>query len=105
MRAGALVKRAPAPVHNPCRVCIVLKTLIKSNNIVLIGYVGSLLHDAGIGHVVLDTNMSVLEGSIGILPRRVMVGEDDFDEARQLLEDAGLGEEQSSRDSGENERG
>jgi hypothetical protein len=42
---------------------------------------------------VLDQNMSVLEGSIGILPRRLLVAEDDADAARRLLEQAGLGHE------------
>jgi hypothetical protein len=37
--------------------------------------------------------MSVLEGSIGIFPRRVLVGEDELDAARRLLEDAGFGNE------------
>ena len=31
--------------------------------------------------------MSVLEGSIGILPRRLMVRSDDLEEARKVLED------------------
>jgi Putative prokaryotic signal transducing protein len=43
--------------------------------------------------MVLDRNMSVLEGSLGILPRRILVDEDRADEARKLLEDAGLGHE------------
>jgi hypothetical protein len=42
---------------------------------------------------VLDQNMSVLEGSIGILPRRVLVADDEVKTARQLLVDAGLGGE------------
>jgi hypothetical protein len=42
---------------------------------------------------VLDQNMSVLEGSIGILPRRVLVADDEVKSARKLLEDAGLGGE------------
>ena len=73
----------------------ILKTLIKSNDLVLIGFVRSLLDDAGIGHVLLDTNMSVLEGSIGILPQRIMVGEDDLADAYGLLRDAGLSHEHS----------
>ena len=72
-----------------------MKTLIKSNDVVLIGFVRSLLDDAGIGHVLLDTNMSVLEGSIGILPRRIMVGDDDLADAHSLLREAGLSHEQS----------
>jgi hypothetical protein len=43
--------------------------------------------------VVLDQNMSVLEGSIGILPRRILVSQSYIDDARALLEDAGLGHE------------
>jgi hypothetical protein len=43
--------------------------------------------------MVLDQNMSVLEGSIGILPRRVLVSEEDAPAARRLLEAAGLGHE------------
>jgi len=37
--------------------------------------------------------MSVLEGSLGILPRRVLVAEDDVSAARRLLQEAGLGHE------------
>jgi hypothetical protein len=37
--------------------------------------------------------MSVLEGSLGILPRRVLVGDDEVSRARQVLRDAGLGHE------------
>jgi hypothetical protein len=37
--------------------------------------------------------MSVLEGSIGIFPRRILVEEDQADTARRLLEDAGFGNE------------
>lgn len=72
-----------------------MKTLIKSNDPVLIGFVRSLLGDAGIETVLLDTNMSVMEGSIGILPQRVMVGEDEYEQAQGLLRDAGLAHEHS----------
>jgi len=43
--------------------------------------------------MVVDQNMSVLEGSIGIFPRRILVGDDDADAARELLEEAGFGNE------------
>ncbi len=38
----------------------------------------------------MDVNMSVLEGSIGILPRRLMVRQDDLDQARRALRDNGI---------------
>jgi Putative prokaryotic signal transducing protein len=42
---------------------------------------------------VLDQNMSIIEGSLGVLPRRILVHEDDNREARQILRDAGLAHE------------
>ncbi|PWK68199.1 DUF2007 domain-containing protein [Aminobacter sp. AP02] len=64
--------------------------LIRTNDAVIISFVESLLRDSGIGCFIADQNMSVLDGSIGILPRRVMIDADDADEARQLLTDAGI---------------
>ena len=66
---------------------------MRTNDAVLVSAVEALLDGAGIGHLVLDQNMSVLEGSIGILPRRVLVADDQAQAARKLLEDAGLGHE------------
>ena len=64
--------------------------LVRTNNAVLISAISALLDEAGIPYFVLDQNMSVLEGSIGILPRRLMVAEADAEEARTLLANAGL---------------
>ena len=72
-----------------------MEELLRTNDAVLISFVESLLREAGIGHIVADQNMSIMEGSIGLLPRRVLVLEDAIDEARGLLRDAGLGEELS----------
>ena len=70
-----------------------MQELIRTNDAVLVSAVGALLEAAGIRHFVLDQNMSVLEGSLGILPRRVLVAEDDVTAARRLLREAGLGHE------------
>jgi len=70
-----------------------MQELIRTNDPVLVSAVGALLDGAKIRHMVLDQNMSVLEGSLGILPRRVLVAEDDVDAARRLLTDAGLAHE------------
>lgn len=64
--------------------------LLRTNDMVLISFVEALLGDAGIGHLVLDGNMSVLEGSIGAIARRVMVVEEDRNAAVRLLVAAGL---------------
>jgi hypothetical protein len=70
-----------------------MKELIRTNDAVVISFVESLLKDAGIGCLVADQNMSVLDGSIGILPRRIMVLEDDMVTARRILADAGIANE------------
>jgi hypothetical protein len=60
---------------------------------VLVSAVSALLDGANIQYLVLDQNMSVLEGSLGVLPRRILVADGHELRARQLLEDAGLGHE------------
>ena len=67
--------------------------LVRTNDAVLVSAVQALLDAAHIPHLVFDQNMSVLEGSIGILPRRILVNECCIDDARRLLADAGLGHE------------
>ena len=67
--------------------------LLRTNDAVLISAIEALLSGAGIAHVVVDQNISVLEGSIGAFPRRILVGADELDAARRLLIDAGLAHE------------
>ena len=64
--------------------------LIRTNDAVLISFVCSLLKDADIGHFVADTNMSIFEGSLGIIPRRIMVDSEEETQARRLVKEAGL---------------
>ena len=70
-----------------------MEELIRSNDLVLIATVEALLTGAGIVHFVLDQHMSALEGSIGMLPRRVIVDADQAIKARRLMVDADLGHE------------
>jgi hypothetical protein len=70
-----------------------MREIVRTNDVVLITAIEALLKGAGIAHMVLDQNMSVLEGSLGMLPRRVLVEDDAVARARQLLTDAGLGHE------------
>lgn len=70
-----------------------MKEILRTNDPVLVSAVAALLEAAAIPHWVADQNMSVLEGSIGALPRRVLVPEEQADVARALLRDAGFGQE------------
>lgn len=68
-----------------------MKELLRSNDPVLLSYVSALLGDARIDFIVADLNMSVMEGSIGALPRRILVAADSLARARSLLNEAGIG--------------
>ncbi len=66
----------------------VMKELIRTNDPVFLSWLQSALSDAGIEAVVFDQYTSAIEGSIGALPRRVMVLEDDLVRARQIINTA-----------------
>ena len=70
-----------------------VRELVRTTDAVLISAIEALLKGAGINHMVVDQNMSIMEGSIGIFPRRILVREDEAQVARRLLEDAGFGSE------------
>ena len=70
-----------------------MREIVRTNDAVLITAIEALLKGAGIRHMVLDQNMSVLDGSLGMLPRRIVVDDEYVAKARRLLTDAGLGRE------------
>jgi hypothetical protein len=66
-----------------------VREIVRTSDPVLISALEALLKAARIHHLVVDQNISVLEGSIGIFPRRILVDEDEVAAARRLLVDAG----------------
>jgi hypothetical protein len=68
-----------------------MRELMRVNDPVLISYVEALLKGAGFDPIFLDRNMSVLEGSLGILPCRVLIREEDWEAACRLITNADLG--------------
>jgi putative signal transducing protein len=70
-----------------------MREIVRTNDAVLISAIDALLKGADIPHMVLDQNMSVLDGSLNMLPRRIVVDDEDVARARRLLTDAGLGHE------------
>ncbi|MBK5564929.1 DUF2007 domain-containing protein [Ensifer sp. 2YAB10] len=67
-----------------------MKELIRTNDAVVLSFAESLMKDAGIASLIADQGMSILEGSLGLLPRRFLVADEDADAARRILIDAGL---------------
>lgn len=68
-----------------------MRDVLRSNDPVVISFAQSVLQQAGIANFVADQHMSAVEGSIGAFPRRLLVETSDWDEARRLLDEAGLG--------------
>jgi hypothetical protein len=66
-----------------------MRVVITSNNLVRLSFLTVLLADSGIEAILLDSHTSVLEGSAGAIPRRLVVSADDFTRACRLLRDAG----------------
>lgn len=66
--------------------------ILKTNDMILLNFAQALLRDAGIGAVVFDDDMSNMDGSIGALPRRLMIADEDEDRAREILK-SGLGDD------------
>ena len=61
-----------------------MRELVRTNDAVVLSAIEALLKGAGIEHLIVDQNMSVLEGSIGIFPRRILVDDDELLAARRL---------------------
>ncbi|WP_296582515.1 DUF2007 domain-containing protein [Xanthobacter sp.] len=68
-----------------------MQEMVRTNDLVLLGAIEALLTSADVGHMVADAHMSVLEGSIGVFPRRLLVVDEDAPRARRLLMEAGFG--------------
>lgn len=67
-----------------------MKELLRTTDGVLLSWLNALLADAGIAAAVFDTHTSILEGSIGAIPRRLMVDDDDHARAQRILTEAGV---------------
>ena len=66
-----------------------MKDILYTNDLVKLSWIQALLADAGVETVVLDIHTSVIEGSIGAIPRRLAVSDEDFQLARRVMRDAG----------------
>ena len=68
-----------------------MKELVRTNDPVLLSWLQALLTDAGIGSNIFDMHTSILEGSAGAIPRRLVVADLDFWTAKNVLVEAGEG--------------
>ncbi|MCI5096321.1 MAG: DUF2007 domain-containing protein [Rhodobacteraceae bacterium] len=64
-----------------------MKELLRSTDPTILAFASALLEGEGIDCFQMDVNMSILEGGIGIFPRRLMVRADDLDAAERVMRD------------------
>lgn len=69
-----------------------MRELVTSNDPVLLSYLQVLLNDAGIEVSVFDGNMSAVQGTLIAVQQRLAVAQEDWAQARRLLDEAGLGQ-------------
>ena len=74
-----------------------MEEVLRSNDPALISFAVAILSGEDIESVLFDVHMSIIEGSIGVLPRRLMVASSDAFMARAILEDNGLGDQLTPR--------
>lgn len=65
-----------------------MRAILKTTDPVMLDYAANVLSQEGIESVVFDTHASVMDGSMGFLPRRLMVLDEDFTRAEALLREA-----------------
>ena len=65
-----------------------MREVLKTNDPVLLNFAQALLADAGIETVIFDSHMSIMDGSMGFMPRRLMVSDDDLAQARRVMKEA-----------------
>ena len=65
-----------------------MRAVLKTNDAVSLSYATSLLAEAGIEAIVFDTHASIMDGSLGMLPRRIMVADEDYARAGVILRGA-----------------
>jgi hypothetical protein len=70
-----------------------LVEILRTNDLVLISVIESILKAEGVAYFVADQNMAAAEGSLGFLPRRILVDAGQKERARRLIVEAGLGKE------------
>jgi hypothetical protein len=66
-----------------------MRELLRSNDLVHLSWARAMLAAEGIDSFLLDDHVSGVEGSIGAIPRRLMVAEEAFERALRVLERAG----------------
>jgi Putative prokaryotic signal transducing protein len=77
-----------------------MRPIVVTTDPVLLSFAKTILADAQIEAVELDLHTSAIEGSLGVLPRRLVVSSAAWTAARDALVAAGIGDEIFDDDAG-----
>jgi hypothetical protein len=67
-----------------------MREILCSNDAVLINFVVVLLRDAGLNPLLADEHVSAIEGSIGALPRRILIASEELAQAKRVMNEADM---------------
>ncbi len=70
-----------------------MKELVRSNDPALLSFLQDLLQQSDINFLLADQHMSMTEGMIGIFQKRILVPDDEFNDARRIMREADIGDE------------
>ena len=65
-----------------------MKEIARGTDPVRLSFLTALLADGGVAAILFDTHASIVQGSLGVLPQRLMVADDDYDNAVAILKTA-----------------
>jgi hypothetical protein len=65
-----------------------MKELMRSNDLVLLSYIEALLKEADIDHEIADAHTSAVVGSIDASPRRILIRDEDWLRAKEIVDAA-----------------
>ena len=79
-------------LHNAAidKMGIIVICIMKTVNPATLNFAEAVLKDSEIDYFILDQNASIIDGSIGAIPRRLMVIDEDEAAARRAMTLAGL---------------
>ena len=66
-----------------------VKEVARSTDPVRLSFLTALLSDGGVTAILFDTHTSIIQGSLGVLPQRLMVADDEYEDAVAILKSAG----------------
>lgn len=65
-----------------------MKEIARSTDPVRLSFLTALLSDGGVTAILFDTHASIVQGSLGVLPQRLMVADDEYGDAVAILKSA-----------------